>query len=78
VLSAFVGVAGGKAPPSYEEAAKTLGVSVGAAKTSIHRFRKQYAAFLREEIGRTVSDPVEIDEEIHALCDALVVAEGRL
>src|ERR1700724_1837605 len=77
-LSAFVGVAVGKAPPSYEEVAKSLGISIGAARTSIHRFRKQYAAFLRQEIGRTVSDPAEIDEEIHALCDALVVTEGRL
>jgi hypothetical protein len=33
---------------------------------------------LREEVGRTVSDPTEIDEEIHALCDALVASEGRL
>jgi RNA polymerase sigma-70 factor (ECF subfamily) len=78
VLSAFVGVAVGKGPPSYEEVAKSLGISVGAAKTTVHRFRKQYAAFLRQEIGRTVSDPAEIDEEIHALCDALVVTEGRL
>jgi hypothetical protein len=23
-------------------------------------------------------DPTEIDEEIHALCDALVASEGRL
>jgi hypothetical protein len=44
----------------------------------IHRFRKQYAVILREEIGRTVSDPAEIEEEIHALCDALIVTEGRL
>jgi hypothetical protein len=58
--------------------AKSLNLSVGAAKTTVHRFRKQYAAFLRQEIGRTVSDPAEIDEEIHALCDALVVTEGRL
>jgi RNA polymerase sigma factor (sigma-70 family) len=78
VLVAFVGAAAGKAPPSYEEVAKSLGTTVGAAKTSIHRFRKQYAALLREEIGRTVSDPAEIDEEIHALCGALVAAEGRL
>jgi len=34
--------------------------------------------FLRQEISRTVSDPAEIDEEIHALCDALVVTGGRL
>ena len=77
-FSAFVGVGAGTAPPSYEEVAKTLGVSTGAAKTSIHRFRRQYATFLRQEVGRTVSDPAEIDEEIHALCDALVVAEGHL
>jgi DNA-directed RNA polymerase specialized sigma24 family protein len=40
--------------------------------------RKQYASLLRQEIGRTVSGPEEIDEEIRALCDALVVAEGRI
>jgi RNA polymerase sigma factor (sigma-70 family) len=78
VLSAFVGVDVGKVPPSNEEVAKSLGISVGAAKTTVHRFRKQYAAFLRQEIGRTVSDPAEIDEEIHALCDALAATEGRL
>jgi hypothetical protein len=37
-----------------------------------------YTALLREAVGRTVSDPSEIDEEIHALCDALVASEGRL
>jgi hypothetical protein len=78
VLSAFVGVGLGKAPPPYEEVAKSLNISVGAAKTTVHRFRKQYAAFLRQEIGRTVSDPTEIDEEIHSLCDALALTEGRL
>jgi RNA polymerase sigma-70 factor (ECF subfamily) len=31
-----------------------------------------------EEVGRTVSDPVEIEEEIHALCEALIASEGRL
>ena len=47
-------------------------------KTLIHRLRKQYTAFLREEVGRTVCDPAEIDGEIHALCEALVASEGRL
>ena len=27
---------------------------------------------LREEVGRNVSDQAEIDEEIHALCEALI------
>ena len=78
VLKVFVGVDEGKSPPPYEEIAKSLGVSIGAAKTLIHRFRKQYAAILRQEVGRTVAHPAEIEDEIRALCDALVVAGGRL
>jgi hypothetical protein len=31
-----------------------------------------------EEVGRTVSEPAEIDEEIHALSEALIASEGRL
>jgi transposase len=78
VLEVFVGVGQNRTPPSYEEVAKSLRVGVGAAKTIVHRFRRQYSAILREEIGRTVSDPADIEQEIHALCDALVAAEGRL
>jgi RNA polymerase sigma factor (sigma-70 family) len=65
-------------PPSYEEVANRIQVTTGAVKTLIHRLRKRYTALLREEVGRTVSDPAEIDEEIHALCEALVASEGRL
>jgi hypothetical protein len=64
--------------PSYEEVAKKLEIGVPAVKTLIHRLRKQYTAILREEVARTVSEPGEIDGEIHALCDALIAAEGRL
>ena len=77
-LRPFVGVESGDAPPTYEEVAKKLGISLGATKTWVHRFRKRYAVLLREEVWRTVSDPSEIDDEIRALCDALVSAEGRL
>jgi RNA polymerase sigma factor (sigma-70 family) len=78
VLKPFVGVESGDAPPTYEQVAKTLRISSGTAKTWVHRFRKRYAALLREEVWRTVSDPSEIDEEIRALCDAMAAAEGRL
>jgi RNA polymerase sigma factor (sigma-70 family) len=79
VLQAFVRVGQeGQSTPSYEEVANLLRVTVSAAKTLIHRFRKQYTAILREEIGRTVTDPADIDQEIHALCDALIAAEGRV
>jgi len=78
VLKVFVGVEGGTNPPSYEQISQSLQVSLGAAKTLIHRLRKRYTVILREEIGRTVSEPTAIDQEIHALCDALIDTEGRL
>ena len=64
--------------PSYEEVAKDLNVSLGEVKTLIHRLRKRYSEILREEIARTVTDEQAVDEEIHALCEALIASEGRL
>ena len=77
-LKAFLDPNKSIAPPSYDEVANQLQVTTGAVKTLIHRLRKRYTALLREEVGRTVSDPTEIDEEIHALCEALIATEGRL
>ena len=76
VLKPFLDVANSKAAPSYDEAAAALQVSVGAVKTMIHRLRKEFALLVREEIERTVSDPHDVDAEIHELCEALVAAEG--
>jgi RNA polymerase sigma factor (sigma-70 family) len=78
ILRVFVGIGESTPEPSYEEAAKALDIGVGTVKTLIHRFRRQYLAVVRAEVARTVSDPSEIEEEIRALCDALVAAEGRL
>ena len=77
-LKVFLDPVNSASPPSYEEVANRLQVSMGAVKTLIHRLRKRYTALLREEVGRTVSNPAEIDEEIHALCEALIASEGRL
>ena len=77
-LKPFLDPINSKASVPYEQVANAMGVSVGAVKTLIHRLRKQYSSLLREEVGRTVSDPAEIDEEIHALCEALIATEGRL
>lgn len=62
--------------PPYEQVAYQLNVSVAAVKTLIHRLRRQYTAFVREEISRTVSDAVDVDVEIHELCEAIIAAEG--
>lgn len=77
-LKPFLDPLNSKITLSYEQAANDLQVSLGAVKTLIHRLRKQYSTLLREEVGRTVSDPSDIDLEIHALCEALIATEGRL
>jgi RNA polymerase sigma-70 factor (ECF subfamily) len=77
-LNVFLDPVNSKTPPSYKEVANRLQLSTGAVKALIHRLRKRYTTLLREEVGRTVSDPAEVDEEIHALCEALIASEGRL
>jgi RNA polymerase sigma factor (sigma-70 family) len=75
-LNAFLDPINSKELPTYEDVAERLKISVGSVKTLIHRLRKQYTAFVREEISRTVSDSAEVDTEIHQLCEALIAAEG--
>ena len=76
-LKDFVGIGNDNVGGSYDEAAKALNVGVGTVKTLIHRLRKRYIEIVRQEVARTVSDPAEINSEIHPLCDALIAAEGR-
>jgi hypothetical protein len=69
----------GDGSPSHDEAAKALGAAgLGAVKTLIHPLRKRYSFILRDQIARTVSDPAEIEDEIHALCEALLPSGGQL
>jgi RNA polymerase sigma-70 factor (ECF subfamily) len=64
---------------SYQGVAKALGVNTGAVKTMASRLRSRHLTILRQEIARTVcDDPREIDQEIHALCNALIASEGRV
>jgi RNA polymerase sigma factor (sigma-70 family) len=77
-LKVFLDPVNSIAPPSYDEVANGLRISTGAVKTLIHRLRKRYSALLREDVGRTLSESAEIDQEIHALCEALIASEGQL
>ncbi|MEY2604689.1 MAG: hypothetical protein QOH31_2484 [Verrucomicrobiota bacterium] len=77
-LLPFLDPTNSKKLPSYEEVADQLQVSLGGVKTHIHRLRKRYSELLREEVARTVTDPQAVDDEIHALCEALIASEGRL
>jgi RNA polymerase sigma-70 factor (ECF subfamily) len=64
-LKSFVSADG--AQSSYEDAARGLGLGLGAVKSSIHRLRRRYQELIRDEIARTVSTAAEIDDEIRYL-----------
>jgi RNA polymerase sigma-70 factor (ECF subfamily) len=43
----------------------------GAVKVAVHRLRERYREALREEIGPTVAEPGEVEDELKALSSAL-------
>ncbi len=55
---------GASEPPSYEEVAAGLGMSVSAFTSELHRFRRRIRELVREEVVATVSTPDEIENEI--------------
>ncbi len=57
----------GSEPPSYEELASRLGITIAGLKTDVHRMRRRFRLLLRHEVGRTVGAPHEIDEEMRYL-----------
>ncbi len=77
VLEPFLDPNSGK-PSSYKKASDTLKTSLGGVKSQIYRLRKRHNELLRAEIARTVADERAVNEEIHALCEALIASEGRL
>ena len=70
VLRPFV-AGGGKTPLSQEEAAAKLGVPIATLRTWLSRLRQRYREALRTEVANTVSDPAEVDQELHYLYQVL-------
>ncbi len=64
-------LSGGDAETSLAEIARHLDISANAAKVAAHRMRKRYRELLRAEVGQTLADPQEIDDEIRQLFAAL-------
>lgn len=56
---------------AYAEIAERLGVTEGAVKSMVRRLRKRFGVLLRAEVGRTVEDPGQVDDEIRFLLRAL-------
>jgi len=53
--------------PSRAEIAARLDMTDNALRQAFHRFRHRYQMLLREEIGHTVADPCEIEDELRQL-----------
>jgi RNA polymerase sigma-70 factor (ECF subfamily) len=70
VLRPFV-AGGGKTPLNQEEAAQKLGVPIATLRTWLSRLRQRYREALRTEVAGTVSDPSDVDQELHYLYQIL-------
>jgi RNA polymerase sigma-70 factor (ECF subfamily) len=60
----------GKSVVPYAQAAVALELTEGAARVAVHRLRRRYRELLRQEIGQTLSDPAQAEEEMRALFSA--------
>ena len=60
-----------RTPPNQEQAAKKLGVPVATLRTWLWRLRQRYREALRREVANTVSDPDDVDQELHYLYQIL-------
>lgn len=58
--------------PTYVVAAAELGVSVPALTSDVHRLRRLFKSLLLQEVGRTVSSPHELTEEMAYLRQILM------
>ena len=71
VLRPFL-AGGGRTPPNQEEAAERLGVPIATLRTWLSRLRQRYREALRREVASTVSDPADVDQELHYLYQILM------
>lgn len=53
----------GAAPP-YCDVAKQLSMTEGAVKAAVYRLRKRYKQLLHAEIGKTVAEEEQVEEEL--------------
>ena len=63
-LRPFVG-GGTVIPPNQEEVAKRLGGTVENLRVWLSRLRQTYRHALRAEVASTVSNPTDVDDELH-------------
>jgi RNA polymerase sigma-70 factor (ECF subfamily) len=60
--------------PGYAELGRQVGLSEGTVAVAMHRMRRRYGEFLREEIASTVATPEEADDELRHLLKVVSTA----
>ncbi len=65
----------GRVEKAQSEAARELGLRVGAVKVLIHRMRQRLGELIRGEVAQTVNDGADIDEEVRYLIE--VIGSGK-
>jgi len=60
----------GELPP-YRAVAARLELTEGAVKVAVHRLRQRFGAMLRLEVGETVLEPDQVDDEMRELIRAV-------
>jgi RNA polymerase sigma factor (sigma-70 family) len=68
-LKPFLGGEGENA--GYEKTARDLGLTESAVRVAVHRLRKRFCTILRDEVGRTVRGPADVDAEIRWLLETV-------
>jgi RNA polymerase sigma-70 factor (ECF subfamily) len=56
---------------SQAEVARQLGLSEGAVKVAVRRLRKRFRDLVKAEIGQTVSDTAQVQDELRYLIEVL-------
>jgi len=56
---------------TYEQIGKTLDMTAGAVKAAVHRLRRRFCELLRSQIGTTVAEPADVDDELRYLFSVL-------
>ncbi len=62
---------GAEPEAGYDEIAREWGVGESAVRVALHRLRRRFGDVLREEIGRTVDEPGDVDDELRHLLEVL-------
>jgi RNA polymerase sigma factor (sigma-70 family) len=62
---------GAQTKGAYAEVAAEWDVGESAVRAAVHRLRKDFAELLRDEVGRTVSDGAEVDDEVRHILTLL-------